>query len=96
MFWEVNRGGALILPGAKGLLFISRRSRAAEPQTKFALSGYAIFLTSWHWRISVRGNMPRLSRATRQTESQKLMKSTHFHRRAREKTFILPQFACQD
>jgi len=27
MFWEVNRRGALILPGAKGLLFISRRSR---------------------------------------------------------------------
>ena len=27
MFWEVNRGGALILPGARGLLFISRRSQ---------------------------------------------------------------------
>jgi len=34
--------------------------------------------------------MPRLSRATRQTESQKLMKSTHFHRRAREKTLHSP------
>jgi len=27
MFLEVNRGGALILPGAQGLVFISRRSR---------------------------------------------------------------------
>src|SRR5215469_6280486 len=27
MFWEVKRGGALILPVAQGLVFISRRSR---------------------------------------------------------------------
>jgi len=27
MFWEVNRGGALILPGAQGLVFMARRSR---------------------------------------------------------------------
>ena len=27
MFWEVNRGGALILPGAESLVFMARRSR---------------------------------------------------------------------
>ena len=46
MFWEVNRGGALILPGAQGLVFMARevttlRSRKPNPRLELhAEPGY--------------------------------------------------------